>query len=148
MMNTKMIGLAKFALNTELQKIRNFDKLTDQLNFFIKQKANDLSEQYNKDIMGEDYFYKLVHYIFKTNRRWNNNLSSEVKLSILLLTVDPEFKIYEIYEDNCNIKDMKNAMIENFGFFEENLIKLENIYLKRFPNSTDYSFTKKLEPQE
>ena len=148
MTHAKMIGLAKFALNSELEKTKNLDNLTDELNFFADEKAIFLSKQYNKDVMGKDYFYNLIHYIFKSNVKWRNTLSSEVKLTILFLTVDPEFKIYEIYEDYCNINDMKQAMIDEFGFFDENLIQLEKMYIKRFPNSTDYSFTKKLEPNE
>lgn len=57
------------------------------------------------------------------------------KLVFFVLTVDPEMHMLKIFEEESKIEDIKARAIEEFGFYNENFIKLERLYKERFfPN--------------
>ncbi|MCM1052520.1 MAG: hypothetical protein NC483_00870 [Ruminococcus sp.] len=49
-----------------------------------------------------------------------------------ILVIDPELKALQIYIEEYRIPYIKKRMIEEFGFYHENFIKLEKIYRKKF----------------
>lgn len=62
-----------------------------------------------------------------------NNLAEQLTLFILL--VDPNLNMLKIYEEECMIKNTERRTIEEFGYFNMDLIALERKYHDRFcPN--------------
>ena len=62
-----------------------------------------------------------------------NNLAEQLTLFILL--VDPNLNMLKIYEEECMIKNTERRTIEQFGYFNMDLIALERKYHDRFcPN--------------
>lgn len=62
-----------------------------------------------------------------------NNLAEQLTLFILL--VDPNLNMLKIYEEECMIKNTERRTIEEFGYFNMDLISLERKYHDRFcPN--------------
>lgn len=135
-----------YILKDELEKIKDFNALTDYDKENIKKEAERLSKIYNKSEFGNEYYYRLLYYMYKLKSKQTRELSVQKKLAIIIETIDPEFEMYKIYENNSNIKVIKANILAKFGFFDENLIKVEKLYIEKFYDISEYEFTKKLEP--
>lgn len=54
------------------------------------------------------------------------------KALFFILVIDPELTALRIYEEESTVEQMKERMIQTIGFYDENFIKLEEMYRKRF----------------
>lgn len=129
--------------------IKNFDNITEEKIEFLKQKSFELSERFNKEKLGYDYIYRLISYLFVSKVEWKRYLSSNEKVILLILTIDPTFKMYKIYESECKIENIKERIIEEFGSYIYEIMIIEKKYIKKFDDIDKYIFNfediKKLE---
>lgn len=129
--------------------IKNFDNITEEKIEFLKQKSFELSERFNKEKLGYDYIYRLISYLFVSKVEWKRYLSSNEKVILLILTIDPTFKMYSIYESECKIENIKERIIEEFGSYIYEIMIIEKKYIKKFDDIDKYIFNfediKKLE---
>lgn len=70
-----------------------------------------------------------------------NNLAEQLTLFILL--VDPNLDMLRIYEEECMIKNSEKRTIEEFGYFNMDLVSLEKKYHDRFCSSKQVSIWSK-----
>lgn len=54
------------------------------------------------------------------------------KIIFFILTIDPELNALKIYEEESNVSNIKARMIEELGFYHEDLIRIEKMYRKKF----------------
>jgi hypothetical protein len=132
-------------LDLSLSRVNNFNNLTLDDKAIISERANSLKEIYNYENYGSDYIYRLIYYIFVTNTQWKNTQSIEWKVALFIESLDPEFKMYSIYENNGNYKKIEEEIVNEFGIYRKKLLLLEKEYIKRFNNINNYNFNKKLE---
>ena len=129
-----------------IAKTENFDCISDKEKEELEKRAETIKEKYNREKFGNDLIDKLLYYIYKTNVSWKNRFTHPKKLALFIMVFDPDCEIYKIYESNSNIDDIKDEVKTKFGFFDQNIIKAEKLYIERFYDMDDYSFMKKLEP--
>lgn len=62
-----------------------------------------------------------------------NNI--EEKFTFFISTIDPELHLLDIYEEECRFEFIEKRSLEELGFYNKNLIKIEKTYQKHFyPN--------------
>lgn len=121
------------------RNVKSFDSINlDKINPIIE----DLKPKYKREETGK-YYYSLLRKL--SNNIFKSYLSAEEALFILINVIDENLNIFEIYEVNCKINDIKNECIENFGFHDDKLIQVEKQYIKHLKKEKEYDFTKKLE---
>ncbi len=54
------------------------------------------------------------------------------KIIFLISAIDPNLNALRIYAEESNIANIKKRMIEEFGFYHEDFIRLEEMYRRRF----------------
>ena len=136
----------KYIINDNINQIKNFNNLTNEDKVFIEEKAKELRERFNRDNFNNEYYNKLLYFVYKTNYSLLYKLSREKKLALIIETIDPNMDMYRIYEDNCNVKYIEEDIRKEFGFYDKDLIRAEKLYIERFYDNSEFSFTKKLEP--
>lgn len=146
--NRLNIGIKKNAirkLEYNCKSIKNFDSLNDEMKKLLEKKAKLLKKNiYNKENLGKDYFYNFLIYLFNY-RNLNEVKTMEERLALLIEVLDPDFEIFKSFETNSKMKDIKNQALENLGFFNSELIRIEKLYIEKFYNINDFLFTKKLQ---
>lgn len=127
-------------------KITSFDSINDDDRKKIKECATKLRERFNSETYPDEYYYRLLFYIFGGSTYRILKLRFEERIALVIEVIDPEFDMYKIYEEFCNINDINDEIKRKFSFFDENLIRAEKLYIQRFDKIDNYSFIKKLEP--
>ena len=74
----------------------------------------------------------------------NGNFSLAESIYILVNIIDPELKMLDTYVNCCKRKEIETEIRKEFGFFDKNLIVLENVYAKRYKKETSYELEKNL----
>ncbi len=123
------------------RNFESFDNL-DQINNNINAYIEELKKRYINDNNGT-YYYRLLKEL--TDNIIKKNYSIDEILYILVNSIDPELKIYRIYESNCKIDQIKKEVLSEFSFYDEDLPKLEKLYINKYCDSDKFDFTKKLE---
>jgi len=54
------------------------------------------------------------------------------KVAFFILLIDPELRVLQIYEQECQFAHFKERVIAELGFYHENLLKIEKLYKARF----------------
>ena len=110
-----------------LKTVSSFDNVNDNEYRFISRKAdffrNNCQDPYN--INSICYNLSNPNSILEI---WHQTY----KIIFFILVVDPELDALKIYAEESNIVNIKARMIERFGFYHEDFIKLEELYRKRF----------------
>ena len=75
-----------------------------------------------------------------TNKDYSQNifyskLSIHEKIILLILCIDPNLKLLQIYQDECTINKLKERCLNEYGFYCKDLFRLEELYRERFCNS-------------
>lgn len=127
---TEFLSHVKIDLTNELLKpaflVRSFDDLTDEEVSEIKNKAMLFvaeTEDTNKETISFNAFY--------SNNILNINSVKE-RIAFFITVFDPDLNILRIYEEESKIDKSKERIIEEIGFYHSELIRLEQIYHKRF----------------
>ena len=124
-------------------KLNNSDYI-DVLSFGIESFDNITIEEYESILKKAE----LWRYITNSNSRLSTctyNLlhqsdllglnSAEEKLVFLISAVDPELNLYSIFEEECRVDNIKERALNELGFYNLNIYKLEKLYHQRFlPN--------------
>ena len=87
-------------------------------------------------------YFKYLSYILEN---FYNIENKDMLPLILIMTVDPSFNIYKIYEECSKMKDIKLRMKFIYGFDDTEIIKFEKAYILKFLDIDDFSFIKRLE---
>ena len=110
-----------------------------------EEKLNDyielIKEKYKKDEKGMYYVNTLRHL---SNRIKKDGILDKESIYILINSIDPNLEMYQIYERNSILKEVKSEVISSFGFYDDNLLKYEKIYIDYYKNKDEYDFTKKM----
>ena len=120
------------------RNINSFDCDNEILNKYV----NKLTELYEIDNKG---IYYLLYLDFLKNKIVNRSITPEEAATILLNVLDSDFELYKIFEDNCNILNIKDESMKRFHFFDKKLLELEKKYIKLNNLEDEYSFAKRKE---
>lgn len=149
------VEMIKNLFYADLNNIKDFHDITEERRKEIIVIADFLKEVYNKNKMGEDYFYKLLLRIYSSNLGLSNR---KEKVILILEIFDPDFEqyrkyseIYNIYRDNIN-KNLTNEDEKNiieiikdiYGEMAAKLISIEKLYIQEY-EIDKFSFIKKPE---
>lgn len=73
---------------------------------------------------------RIIYFIRSNPKQYN--IKGEAEAFILFMfAVDPTFEAIKIYSESNNIKEIKSKMIETFGIFDKNLIRLERFTVEK-----------------
>ena len=103
---------------------------------------NKVTELYIRDDKGI-YYLRYIDYL--KNKIVNRSITPSEGAYILINSIDPSYEVYQIYEDNCNIYDIKDECMKKFHFFDKKFLELEKLYMKLNNLEDEYSFTKRKE---
>ena len=78
----------------------------------------------------EDYV-KLMNSIRLNYRKYGRQRDAE-KLILFMFTIDPTFEAAKIAGECNRTDEIKYKMINKFGLYDKNLIKIENFFIKYF----------------
>ena len=120
------------------RNINNFDCNSDILDKYIK-KLNELYEMDNHGI------YYLRSLDFLKYKILNHSMNAEEASVVLIKSIDPNYDVYQIFEDYCNMYDIKNECVKKFHFFDKRFLELEKLYIKLNNLEDEYSFAKRKE---
>lgn len=139
----------KYMFERKINNINNFDSIDDDKHAFLNEKSIELRERFNKEELGKDYIYRFISYLFLTKIDWKSCMSIEEITILFILTIDPELKIYTIYENSSKIDLIKEQIIDEFGNYISGIANIERKYIERFRDINEFRFdyqgTKKLE---
>lgn len=107
---------------------RNVKEYEIQNNDVVNETIEKIKNLYPYDLNG-DYYKNIIKCL--TNLIFDKKISPNDAIIILLHSIDPEFKMYSIYEECCNIKNIKSKINGIFRFYDENFLKHEMKYLKQ-----------------
>lgn len=122
--------------------IRSFESVSDE-DF---EKIKLIAEEYKKSVADPSNIHTLSYNII-TRRKKVRITNLRAKLVLIIYIIDPELKILKIYEEESTIDEIKRRCIEEFGYYNMELIRLERLYHQRFcPNKiiSDWSDERKL----
>lgn len=118
----------------------NFNNITEEKLNEIMERAKKFNKLFKRkefrDIKSARYL-KLMELI-NSGYREGNPIKSEYattslaeKYLLFMFTVDPEFDAAIIYASEDRIKDIKEQMIDKFGVFDQNLVKIEKYVINK-----------------
>ena len=102
-----------------------------------EEKLNDYIE-----LIKEKYYVNTLRHL--SNRIRKDGMLDKESIYILINSIDPNLEMYQIYERNSILKEVKSEVISSFGFYVDNLLKYEKIYIDYYKNKDEYDFTKKM----
>lgn len=108
--------------------VRSYDKYSDE----DYQLAINLAEQYITTQPDYENPNTVAFNLLKQNRLIGGNATFKQIFLLFILIFDPDLKAYQIYLDESTVKRCKKRMKEELGFYNEELIRLEKLYHKRF----------------
>lgn len=108
---------------------KNFNSITkDEFNE-VKEKALKYIQN-NKDI---NYTTVIYHLLYQNDILKLKDYKQQ--FLFLILVIDPELKLLEIYEEECTWKNIEERAKSELNFFDENIIKLEKKFKEKFFNN-------------
>ena len=105
----------------------------------INTEAEKLKNLFSKN--EKDYYYKMLDFLNK--KLLKRKITCEEATLIILFAIDPDFEMYQIYEEYCNVEKIKENIIKEFNFYDDKYLKLEKNYLKYNNLEDEYSFAPK-----
>lgn len=127
---TKFLSHIAIDFTSELLKyaqlVRSFSDLTDDEVNEIKNKAFIFASE------TDDNSKETISF----NAYYSNNLlninSIKERIAFFITIFDPDLNILKIYEEESQLEKTKERIINEIGFFNNELIRLEKIYHERF----------------
>ncbi len=107
--------------------VRTFESVTDEEFERIKM----ISQEYQDSVEDPNSIHTLSYNILAKKRKVNLG-SLKAKFVLLIHTIDPELKMLQIYEEESNVEEIERRVIEEFGYYDMELIRLERLYHLRF----------------
>lgn len=132
---------AKNILNSFYNSAKvNFNNIDEnKLNEIIirAKEFNKMFKNKNFRYLKSDRYLRLME-IINSNYRENNPVKNKFattslseKFLLFMFSVDPEFDAAIIYGSEDRIKNIKEKMLEKFGVFDENLVRIEKYAIKK-----------------
>lgn len=127
---TKVTGDAATVFFKFASFVRSFERITDERFEELKAIVDDYKELVpninNLHVLAYNILYK---------RRGFKTLNIRERYALFIYIIDPELKVLKIYEEESTMNEIRRRCIEEFGYFNEVLIRLEMLYHQRFcPN--------------
>lgn len=116
---TKLLFLTEF--------ITSFNKISDERYEELKRKAEIYTTLTDKE---NDLFTSAYTCMNQSQTIGLRNIQEQ--LAFFTLTSDPNLDILRIYEEESLIPEVERRCMEQFGYFNINLVKLEKLYHSRF----------------
>lgn len=121
-------------------------KNNNQDNLIIKAKAlkdfNSISDERYKELVSiannwlslvpEKYNFKVASYSITNQKKLLGLTSSAEQLTLFILLIDSNLDMLRIYEEESMMKNIKERIIEQFGYFNIELLVLERKFHDRF----------------
>ena len=110
----------------------------------LKEKAKKLNKLFNSEQFKrtKEYRYIKIMEIIYTNYRENKPFVSEFatttvaeKFFLYMFSLDPELKAAIYHASSNTKKEIEKLMMNEFGVYDPNLVKIERIYIKYFLGS-------------
>lgn len=76
--------------------------------------------------------YKTSAYNVLYQSRLLNLNGIKEKIIFFIMSIDPNLRMLQIYNDECMIERIEKACIDEFGFYSQELIRLESLYHSKF----------------
>lgn len=102
------------------------------LSFVERPLSPSIAEQYKDDL-----YYRAMAYVYGLNRQQRLKTYDE-KILFLILAVDPDLNILEIYESECRADRIKEEAYKTLGFFNEDFLKAARAYQKKYLPNKDF----------
>ena len=83
-------------------------------------------------LVPEKHNYKVASYNITNQKKLLGLTTSAEQLALFILLVDSNLDMLKIYEEESMVKNIKERIIEQFGFFEPELLTLERKFHDRF----------------
>ena len=107
------------------RNIANFDVGdNDKINELIEK----IKENYKYDFNGE-YYNKIIIYL--SSLLSAEKILPEEAIEILINSIDPNFAMFQIYEEESNIKKIKAKIKGIFRFYDDKFLQYEKKYLQQ-----------------
>ena len=136
--NKQLLNNSKNGFYSLCRKVSNYEATDNELINFYTEKIKNMF----LDEKMETYYLKVLDFlricIFK------NKLTPEDAIIVSFKCIDPDFEMYQIYEEYSNMYDIKEAIKKEFNFYDEKYLTLEKNYIKYNNLEDEYSFEKKL----
>lgn len=118
----------------------------NQSNFIIRAKLlknfNNISDERYEELISvaqnwlslvpEKYNYKVAAYSVTNQKKLLGLTNLEEQLALFVLLIDGELDMLRIYEEESMVKNIERRIVEQFGFFDEDLLVLEKKFQDRF----------------
>lgn len=126
-------------LNTLFNGIKDFNGITKKENDNLIIKAIEYEEKYGHPD-ANTLAYQLI---YQADLLQLNNMKERVIFFILL--IDKDLKLLDIYNNSSTWDDIKAKSLEEFGFYNKDLITLEKRYQEMFvPNFNPWELKKEI----
>lgn len=120
----------------------NNENLVFDDNDIVYEILDHLNVIYPKELNGK-YYYRTLHLLGEYIAK--EKITDKEAIIILINYIDPEFRIYSIYEEFCNIDIIKKRIKLIFGFYDRDFLNLEKQYLIDNNLIDNYSFIKRMD---
>ena len=107
--------------------LKNFDSITDERYEELMNTAQGWLS-----LVPEKHNYKVASYNITNQKKLLGLTTSAEQLALFILLVDSNLDMLKIYEEESMVKNIKERIIEQFGFFEPELLTLERKFHDRF----------------
>ena len=110
----------------------NFQNITDEKISLLKKKSLTYNEIY-KNTKGSklEKYIKIMemHKLSKIHGLFNDDTE---KLICFMFSIDPDFEIIKIVNEFNKVSEVKMEIINKFGVFDINMIRLQKYYINHF----------------
>ncbi|MCH5166380.1 MAG: hypothetical protein J1F35_00675 [Erysipelotrichales bacterium] len=109
-----------------LKDIKSLDSITQERYKEILELAEEYKNTYGSQVNIDELIWNLLY------KNTSINLETlEEKILFFVYLFDPELIALTIYEEECKWDNIKSRMMESFGYFHKDIIRLEKLYKKR-----------------
>ena len=93
--------------------------------------CNELIEQL-KVLYSNMDIYNYINLLDRLKKiTYNNQISKNDALIVLVHVVDPSYKMYTLFDDNNNYDQFKKEVINEFKFYDNDFFNIEKNYIEK-----------------
>ena len=109
-----------------LKDIKSLDSITQERYKEILELAEEYKNTYGSQVNIDELIWNLLY-----KNTCINLETLEEKILFFVYLFDPNLVALTIYEEECKWEHIKTRMMESFGYFHKDIIRLEKLYKKR-----------------
>ena len=114
-------------LMLKAKTLKDFDSITDER----YEELMNIAQGW-LSLVPEQHNYKTASYNITNQKKLLGLTTSAEQLALFILLVDSNLDILKIYEEESMMKNIQERIIDQFGFFEPELLTLERKFHNRF----------------